>query len=88
VNGIQSDLGATEQCHSDTLQVPTATSSCPVLEIRSVQEQVMFTSVKVKCEIKVSWCVLIKIVVTKLLYILNFDLKIMLHMYKTCSMTH
>jgi hypothetical protein len=86
VSGVQSDLGATEQCHSDTLQVPTATSSCPVSESRSVQEQVMFTSVKVKCEVKVSWCV-IDIVATKLLHILKVDLKIMLYMYKNCFMT-
>ncbi|XP_033607173.1 uncharacterized protein LOC111863977 isoform X2 [Cryptotermes secundus] len=52
VSGVQSDLGATQQCHRDTLQLPVTTSSSPIFESRAEQVQVLFTSVKVKCEVK------------------------------------
>jgi hypothetical protein len=58
VNGVRSDSGATEQ-------VPTGTSSHQVQGSRPLHEQVMFTSVKVKCEVEVSWCVPIDMIVTR-----------------------
>lgn len=57
VNGVRSDSGVTEQ-------VPPGTSSHQVLGSRPLEEQVMFTSVKVKCEAEVSWCVPIDRIVT------------------------
>jgi hypothetical protein len=68
VSGLQSDLDAREQ-------VPTATSSSLVLDSRPVQEQVLLTSVKVKCEDEVSWYALIDVIVAELWHILLFDLK-------------
>lgn len=54
-NGVQSDLDGTEQCHSEALQVLTARHGRETQENEGLQQQDMFTSVKVECVLAVSF---------------------------------
>lgn len=54
VNGVQSDLDCMEHRYSEALQVARATSGCEIQENEGLQQQDMFTSVKVECVLEVS----------------------------------
>lgn len=49
VNGVQSDLDGTEHCHSEAVMVSTAASGRKTRKNKRMQQQDMFTSVKVEC---------------------------------------
>lgn len=54
VNGVRSDVDGTEHCHSAAVQVLTAPSGRETRENEGVQQQDVFTSVKVECVLQVS----------------------------------
>jgi hypothetical protein len=55
VNGVQSDVDGTEHCHSEAVMVSTATSGRKTRKNKRMQQQDMFTSVKVECVLEVSF---------------------------------
>jgi hypothetical protein len=54
VNGVRSDVDGTEHRHSEAVRVLTAASGCEMRKNEGMQQQDMFTSVKVECVLKVS----------------------------------
>jgi hypothetical protein len=59
VNGVRSDVRGTEHCHSEAAHVLTAPSGRETRKNEGVQQQDVFTSVKVECVLQVSFITVI-----------------------------
>ena len=57
VNGVRSDVDGTEHCHSETVQVLTAAGGRETHKNEGMQQQDVFTSVKVECVLQVSFII-------------------------------
>jgi len=54
INGVQNDVVGTQHCHSEAVQVLTAPSGRKTRENEGIQQQDVFSSVKVECVLRVS----------------------------------